>query len=72
MSLLFARRWLGEDWEKGFVHVLRHESLHVFRGLRGGESFEEVFQVGLGLDLISLGKFPPGKRAWRWRQHPGD
>jgi hypothetical protein len=33
VSLLFARLGLGEAWEKGFVHVLRHERFHASRGL---------------------------------------
>jgi len=58
-SLLFARLWLGEAWEKGFVHVLRHEGSHVFRDLRGGESFEEEYLVGLGVGRA-------GHVAWFW------
>ena len=50
--------------------MLQHECPHIFRGLRGGESLEEEFQVGLGFDLIGLGSFALGKRAWRWRQRP--
>jgi hypothetical protein len=33
-----------------------------FSGLRYGESFEEEFQVGLGLDLIGLGGFNQGEQ----------
>ena len=51
-SLLFARLWLGEAWEKGFAHVLRHEGSHVFRDLRCGGFFAEKFLVGLGGDLV--------------------
>ena len=42
--------------------MLGHECPHVFRGLRGGESFEEEFQVGLGIDLVGLGGFHQGKQ----------
>jgi len=41
--------------------VLRHERLHVCRGLRCGKAFEEEFQVSLGLDLVGLGGFHQGK-----------
>ncbi len=34
-----------------------HECPHVLLGLHCGESFEEEFQVGLGLDLVGLSDF---------------
>ncbi len=51
---LFTRLELGWACEKGFGHMLRHEYQHVFRGLHGGEAFEEEVQVGPGPVLLLM------------------